>query len=190
MRKTRHFGLTVLLTLFVGLSSAFAATGPASVYKVTITKFELYNGTSWITVFSGSSTTIDIASASAGSAAGNFLSGLNVPDGSYTQVRVTPADTFTISGNNGTLYTTAAKAGTPSGCVPTAVAASEAQCSVDVPGGIGTPSPDVLPSTLTVTNGVPSHKIRVNFNVNNAIQDIGGNLYPAAPSVTMTMTAL
>jgi hypothetical protein len=189
-KKIILLSLSVLCASLIHPSWIFAATGPASVYKVTIVKFELYNGTSWITLFDGASTTIDIASVDAGQAAGNFFTGLNVPDGTYTQVRVTPSATFVVSGRVGTSYTTAAKAN--GGCVPTTTAANEAPCSVDVPGGIGTPNPDILPATLTITNGVPSHKIRVSFNVNNAIQDGGpfGELYPGTPTVTMSMIAL
>ncbi len=191
---SRQAGLGVLIAM-AGLCAApaatDAATGPASTYKVTVTKFELYNGTSWVTVSTGNSTVIDIAAVNAGQAAGTFFSSLSVPDGSYTQVRVTPSDTFTVSGRVGSNYTTATVSN--GGCAVTAVAANEAICTVNVPApGIGTPNPDVLPATLTITNRVPSHKIRVNFNVSNAIQDGGpsGELYPAVPTVTMTMIAL
>lgn len=189
----RHVALTVLM-LVAGLCAAplraHAATGPASAYKVTITKFELYNGTSWVTVSTGNSTTLDIASVTAGAAAGNFFAGLSVPDGTYTQVRVTISDTFVISGRVGSNYTNGQNSNGI--CAVTAVAADEAQCTVTVPGGLPAPSPDALPSTLTVTNGAPSHKIRVTFNVNNAIDDsgVGGLMYPGTPSVTMAMIAL
>ncbi len=97
---SRQAGLGVLIAM-AGLCAApaatDAATGPASTYKVTVTKFELYNGTSWVTVSTGNSTVIDIAAVNAGQAAGTFFSSLSVPDGSYTQVRVTPSDTFTVS---------------------------------------------------------------------------------------------
>lgn len=189
----RHVALTVLM-LVAGLCAApflaHAATGPASAYKVTITKFELYNGTSWVTVSSGNSTTLDIASVTAGSAAGNFFAGLSVPDGTYTQVRVTISDTFVISGRVGSNYTTATISNGL--CAVTATAANEAACTMTVPGGLPAPNPDVLPSSLTVTNGVPSHKIRVTFNVNSALADGGplGEIYPGTPDVTMTMIAL
>jgi hypothetical protein len=160
------------------------------VYKVTVTKFEMHNGTSWITVSSGNSTTIDIASAQAGAVAGTFFSGLSVPDGSYTQVRVTISDTFTISGRVGSNYTNGQISNGI--CAVTAVAASEAPCTVTVPNGLPPPSADALPATLAITNGVPSHKIRVTFNVNNAIDDsgAGGLMFPGTPSVSMAMVAL
>lgn len=192
MKKTNYviFGMVFILS-FVS-SAVLAASGdkgPASTYQVVVTKFEMYNGTSWITVFSGSSTVMDIASVNVGEAVGNLFAGLNVPDGSYTQVRVTISDTFIISGRVGTLYTTAAKAG--GACVSTSVADDEAQCSVSIPGGMGTPDPDPLPTTLTVTNGIPSHKIRVNFDISEAIEEVAGSmLISANPDVTMAMIAL
>lgn len=184
--------LSFLLNIF---SSAFANngdTGPATVYKVTITKFEMNNGTKWITVSNGSSTTLDIASVTSGQAAGNFFAGLNVPDGSYTQVRVTISPTFIISGSVGTdgttIYTTAALSG--GACVSSSNAANQTQCTVDAP-ALPAPTADNLPQTLTVTNGVPSHKIRVNFNVSAAVQEgVAEVMYPGQPTVTMTMIAL
>ncbi len=182
--------------LMMGFLPVFAVqndTGPATVYKVTVTKFEMYNGSSWITVSNGSSTVMDIASVSAGQVAGNFFAGLNVPDGSYTQVRVTISPTFTISGSVGsdgsTIYTTATLSG--GACVSSSSSASQAECIVAVPGGLGDPQPDVLPTTLVVTNGVPSHKIRVNFDVSAAVQEGAGEvIFPGTPTVTMQMIAL
>lgn len=192
------FAIKVGLFLFFFSISPIALagigdTGAATVYKVTITKFEMFNGTDWITVSDGTSSTIDIAAASAGAAAGNFFSGLNVPNGSYTQVRVTVSNTFIISGSVGsdgsTVFTTAAKSG--GACVSSASAGNQAECTVDVPGGLPDPSPDVLPTTLTIVNGAPSHKIRVNFNVSVAIQEVASEaLVPGAPTVTMQMIAL
>lgn len=196
MLRKQLINLSVLVLLFSFVGKSFANngdTGAATVYKVTIEKFEMYNGTSWVTVSSGDSTTIDIASVNAGSVAGTFFAGLTVPDGSYTQVRVTIANSFTVSGSVGSdgtpIYTTATLAG--GACVSSATAGDQAQCTVTVPGGLPAPTPDVLPSTLTIAGGVPSHKIRVNFNVSNAVQETAGAaIIPASPTVTMEMVAL
>ncbi len=146
MKRFLFASAILLFILFMGSSLAFAqATGPASVYEVTITQFELYNGTSWVTASSGSSTVMDIASVNSGQIAGNFFSGLSVPDGSYTQVRVTVSNTFVISGNDGAgNYTTAT---VNNGSVVTTTAADEARATVDVSGGIPAPGADILPST-------------------------------------------
>jgi hypothetical protein len=190
MDRRRLLAALIITGCCIAPRTAYAATGPASVYKVTITQFELYNGTSWVTVSDGSSTTLDIASVNAGAVAGTFFSGLSVPDGSYTQVRVTISNTFTISGRVGSNYTNGQISNGI--CATTATAADEAACTVTVPGGLPPAQPDALPTTLTVTSGVPSHKIRVTFNVDNAIDDsgVGGLFFPGTPAVTMTMIAL
>lgn len=196
MKKYLFLQLLISALLFSCVSRAFAAngdTGAATVYKVTIEQFEMHNGTSWVTVSNGSSTTIDIAAVNSGSSAGTFFAGLNVPDGSYTQVRVTVSSTFIISGSVSTdgtaIYTTAALSNGV--CVSSSSASNQAQCTVPVPGGLPAPTPDVLPSTLTVTNGAPSHKIRVNFNVSAAVQETAGEgIVPGQPTVTMQMIAL
>ena len=64
-----------------------------------------------------------------GQAAGQFLSGLNVPDGVYTQVRVTPHPSFNIQGNDGARYTLAAN-GVNGGCTFTNNAALAAEYTI------------------------------------------------------------
>lgn len=189
-RMIRIFLRSIFLTAFILLcNSSVFANGPATVYKVRISKFEIYNGTSWITLFEGTSVVLDIAAVSAGSSAGTFLSGLAIPDGTYTQVRVTPSPTFTISGNDGTNYTTAT-AGPNGGCVP-GTAAQQAEFTMTLTGGnVPTAQPEDFSATpITVTGGVANRKIRVSFDVSNAIQfNAGaGEVFPAQPTVTMTV---
>ena len=186
MRKLIY--VVFLLLYFLSSLNAFAA-GPATVYKVTLTKFEMYNGTSWVTIFEGSSTTIDIASASSGAAAGNFLSGLIVPDGTYTMSRATPSATFVVRGNDGTRYTLATN-GSNGGCTYTTTASLAADCTVNVPGGV-TADTTTFSSPITVTNNVPSHKVRVSFDVSTAISynSLANEIFPAAPTVTVTTIA-
>jgi hypothetical protein len=184
----------MLLTTPLHTFAANGDTGTATVYKVTVTTFEMNNGSEWVTVSDGSSTQMDIASVDSGQAVGNLFAGLTVPDGNYTQVRVTIQNSFTISGSVGTdgtpVYTTAATA--DGACVGTADSNAEAACTVSVPEAFwGDPMPDNLPTTLVVSNGVPSHKIRVNFDISAAITENGaGNLYPGNPTVTMEMIPL
>jgi len=165
------------------------AAGPASEYQIIITKMELYNGSSWVTVFSGTSTAIDIAAAASGTSAGNFFSGLEVPDGTYTQVRTTVSTTFVISGTDAGQYTTAATfdaGGGNVGCVANATAANEAACTAT----ISTVPIDTttFSSPITMTNGNASHKIRINFDTNTAISYNGGAgaIFPDVPTVTVT----
>lgn len=191
MRQRTKLFLSIMISVFLifAMTPITWAAGPANVYKVTLTKFELFNGTSWVTIFEGSSTTIDIASASAGQAAGNFISGSTVPDGTYTRSRVTPSASFTIKGNDGAGNFTTATLGPGGGCTPTATAALEAQCTVSVPGGV-TADTTTFSTSITMTNGVASHKVRVSFDVSTAIQTVSGEMFPAAPTVTVTVIAL
>lgn len=175
----------MLAVIFLFGLPAFA-NGPATVYKVTLTKFELWNGTEWITAFTGTSTTLDIASASdTSTSAGNFLSGLVIPDGTYTKVRATPSGTFTIKGNDGAGNYTTAVVGAGTGSTPTNNAALAAECTVTIAGVVATEN--TLSSPITVTGGVPDHKVRVKFNTSTAIQLQGGELFPAIPTVTASV---
>ena len=189
MRKNFIQGLIVVFFIVGGAYPALA-NGPANSYKVTITTMELYNGSSWVTVSSGSSTTIDIASATSGGAAGNFFSGLSIPDGTYSQVRATPSATFVIKGNDGSGRYTTATNGPNSGWVFSTVASAEDSCTVTV-ASISAKT-TVLSSPITVTGGVASHKVRVSFDTSTAIQyNAGANeLFPSAPTVTITTIAL
>lgn len=183
----------LLLKSFVGAAillifNSFAfATGPASVYKVRVSKFELFNGTGWITVFEGTSAALDIASVSSGASAGSFMSGLSVPDGTYTQVRVTPSPTFVISGRDGVNYTTATAG--PGGGSTFGTAGQQAEFTLTLTGGNvpGATPTDFSATPITVKDGVASNKIRVSFNVSNAINTQGGELWPAQPTVTMSI---
>lgn len=188
MNKLFFKSVVLIVAIFVFVSVAFA-TGPATVYKVRIIRFELFNGTGWITVFDGTSDILDIASVASGSAAGSFFSGLSVPDGTYTQCRVTPSATFIISGNDGASYTTAAVG--PGGGSVIGAAAQQAECTITLTGGNvpGAQVQDFSATPITVKDGVANHKVRVSFDVSNAVQVINppNEVYPAAPAVTMSI---
>lgn len=185
-----------LLTVLFALSSSVLAyaAGPATVYKVKVKKLELWNGSSWVTAFEGSSATMDIASVNSGQAAGQFLSGLNVPDGVYTQVRVTPHTSFNIQGYDDgvvpTRYTLAAN-GINGGCTVTNDAASVAECTITLapPNEPAATTENFSATPITVKDGVCDRKIRVSFNVSAAISynAPAGEIFPAEPTVTMTV---
>ena len=115
------------------------------------------------------------------------MSGLSVPDGTYTQVRVTPSPTFIISGHDGASYTTATVG--PGGGSTAGTSAQEAQFTITLTGGNVPTSQtqDFSGTPITVTSGVANHTVRVSFDVSNAIQTILGELWPAAPVVTMSV---
>ena len=108
-------------------SPATLATGTPSSYKVTVTKVEMYNGTSWVTIFSGTAL-LDMA------AGGTFpgISDLSLPAGTYSQVRVTFNNSFPVAGalsyGGAAYYTTATTFGgqTNLASTPTTVAGSMA----------------------------------------------------------------
>ena len=182
-----------VFSLFVFAASLFVfilplcANGAADYYGTTIAKFELYNGTSWVTIFEGTSSELDIASASSGASAGNFFAGLSVPDGTYTQVRVTPSPTFKIRGTDGAgNYTTAANGG-GGGSTPTTDINQKATCTITLNVAPSAGTQDFSATPITVKNGAADRKIRVSFNVSAAVQLLGGELWPAAPNVTQTI---
>ncbi len=190
MNKLLLRSFVFMTMLFVFTPLVFAA-GPASVYKVQVQKVRLWNGTSWVTAFDGTSSTLDIADVSSGASAGNFLSNLVIPDGTYTKAEVTPSPTFTYSGHDGTSYTTAAT-GTTFGSEQ-GTAAQEAEYTLTLT-GINIPTAkeeDFSATPITVLNGEVDHIIHVNFDVSNAITLMGApgpeDLFPAPPVVTVTL---
>lgn len=72
------------------------AVGKPTVFKVTVTKVELHNGTSYVTVFSGSSQ-LDLVSA-AGATAFPGISNLTLPAATYSKVRVTFINGVAVQG--------------------------------------------------------------------------------------------
>jgi len=188
MKKTIPF---VFLFVSLFLLPSVAMAGAASAYKITVTRMELHNGTEFVEVFSGTSTVIDIASAGSGASAGNFLAGITIPDGTYSQVRTTVSRTIPVSGTDANNYTTV---GTGidgdgnTGCTATVVEADEAECDAIV---ANTPvDTTTFSAPITALNNNLSHKIRVDFNVDSALTLNGGTLFLSAPSVNVTAIPL
>jgi len=92
------------------ISAGRLATGYPSSYKVTVTKVEMHNGASWVTIFSG---TAQLDMVPGGTFPG--ISGLSLPAGTYSQIRVTFNNSFPVTGtlshDGTTYYTTAATFG-------------------------------------------------------------------------------
>lgn len=158
MKHRFVFSLFVFVaSLFVFTLPLFAAPGPADYYGVTINKLELYNGTSWITVFEGASSELDIASVSSGASAGNFFSG-TVPDGTYTQVRVTPSPTFKIRGRDSLNNYTTATNGSGGGSTLTTDINQKATCTITLTVAPSAGTQDFTATPITVTDGVEEKK--------------------------------
>ena len=85
---------------------AAASFGNPSSCKATVTKVEMHDGTSWVTLFSGTAQ-LDMV------AGGTFpgIDNLILPGGTYSQIRVTFKNSFPVSGTlsyGGTTYYTTA----------------------------------------------------------------------------------
>ena len=195
MDKKILVALGVIVWLVLGVAGisfgAAVATDTPQTYKVSITKLEISNdgGSTYITLFEGASDYIDIASVSAGQAAGNFFAGLSVPDGTYTHVRATPSATFKMKGSvsySGTTYYTIAGGSTST------TAADMVEATINVQGTM-TGTAQTLSPAITVKNGVANHKVRIEFNVSNTLGlwvTGGGPTYgffPEEPSVTLSV---
>lgn len=97
MMKKITLLIVFLLVSAANLQAASISYDSSMQYHVTLLKAEAYNSTTstWVTL-TDASLTFDIASASAGAEVGSYVSGKDVPDGTYTQVRVTVDKTFKL----------------------------------------------------------------------------------------------
>ncbi len=190
MNKVFPTSIVLITLIFIFIPRAFAL-GPATVYKVQVNTIKICTGSNsgCVTVFSGTSSAVDIASVGSSSVAGNFVSGVTVPDGAYTECRVLPSPTFTVSGNDGTHYTTAVLGNGGTGSVATTDSTQQAPFTITLTGG-NVPVEQVYDfsaTPITVKNGVADHKIRVIFDVSQSLLYDGVSiLYIQPPSVTST----
>ncbi len=107
MKKIFTIFIFAKLLLMLFIANSFAATGPASVYKVTMTKLEFCQGSSGITncenavVVGSGEKEVDIASVDAGAAAASYGDPVLLPLGeTYTHVRVTILRKFTVKSSS------------------------------------------------------------------------------------------
>ena len=121
MKRFFAFNVLVklLLVLFITNSNAATVKGPASVYKITMTKLEMCTASTGVTncegavVIGSGAKTIDIAAVDAGAAAGSYGDVALLPLGTtYTHMRVTILRKFTVK-TAAAIDTT----GTPDACV-------------------------------------------------------------------------
>jgi len=197
--KTYTFILILLGSIFIFTSQVFAyvhlaeAKGEPTVYKVTMSKFELDNGegTTAVTASGGTSTVLDIAAGQGGASAGNFMSGLVVPDGSYSRVKPTPSGHFVIAGSishESSNYRTTGD-NIAGGCATTTDPGTPQPCTIDLE--VVNQEWKDLGGTITVTNGTPNYKVRVYFDTSEAIglYGIDGThaIYPEQPSTTVEL---
>ena len=192
-----YFGVLLAVAVMLLASSAQAqvpvqrGTSKPATLTITVTQVELYNGSAWVTVFTGSAQ-LDLV-------AGGAFPGINnviLPRGTYTRVRVTILNTIGVTGSVtylGTPYYVTPNVGPFAGTVSatTNVALAAPNNFVHPAwGNAGAPFrfPDFLITPVTVTsstNYAPSLKV----DVTNALQlyELGGNFYfvLGAPTVTI-----
>jgi hypothetical protein len=189
------FLVTMVLTSGVYAAPAVpVATGKPSTLKVTVTKVELFNGTSYVQVFSGSAE-LDLVTA------GTFpgIADLTLPAGTYSQLRVTILNAFKATGhldNLGTTYyvTSAVDPADLGGSLRTATAVapgSEATVSNPLWGAAGAPYvlPDFAIGPLVVTPAT-DYQPTLKFSVDNSLElyQVGLAAFAftlAAPTVTI-----
>ena len=188
--------LIAFIAFFAIVNISFAgniAHANVTQYSMTINKIEIYNSTTaeWITIAS-TPKTVDIASASAGAAIGSMTnSDVTLTFGSYTKVRATVSDTFTIaacSDGGGSTCTTATNASVSSLVATSATAVAG---SVTVNGGVDITSSEItLATPFEMSATTTSMSSTVSFNLDNVftyLADNGGYIYPGEPSVSITM---
>jgi len=103
--------------------------GAPSTYKVTVTDVEVYNGTDWIQLFSGSSQLDLVANP------GSFpsIDSITLPSGTYSQLRVTFLNSFVMKGSldygGTTYYTTSTTVNDDTGSAASATGPAQ-ECTV------------------------------------------------------------
>jgi hypothetical protein len=202
----RSVGCAIILLLCTAWPAGlFAATKDATpvVYKVTVSKVEFYNSTTsaWVTVGQGNAT-FDIASVGSGTVAGSYASGSEVPEGDYTQIRVTISRSITIKAtvlmppDFNSYYTTTTQviSGSDTAIQASTIVVNYAEGTAVIPASTSGVSGDSyittdnFPSTLAVRKG-STRRARVKFDVTNAARFDDGSgtviVYPSKPSVTI-----
>ena len=118
--KKLYNTILILFVLFYS-SNLIAGTGPATEYRVTMTKVELCeNGSTTANCLNaltisptGTSGAVDIASVNAGAAAGSYGNIAKAKIGTlYTFIQITMSRQFTITGTAGSCATKAGESGT------------------------------------------------------------------------------
>ena len=215
--------LLILVFLMVVISEVWAVEtllpyNTGMVYNVTVNKIEVYNSTTgqWVTVTS-TATTFNIASATAASAAvGNMISGVTLPNGTYTRLKWEVSSTFgikaceTVSGvcTNGTgaalathtfsavaalTYATASTTTniidfTAAGACPANTATVTYTCAAASLAG------DTAITSFVIGAGSSAKTVNVIFDLNNVMKHYTVNhfgvspemIQPGEPSVSIT----
>ena len=163
------FRIIYSISILFYVNSVLAATGPATEYKVTMTKVELCekgsspaNCINPLTISpSSASKAVDIASVSAGAAAGSYgnIAKANIGT-TYTYMQITMDRKFQITGTAGSCATKAGETGTKTADAKGQTGGTAGSSTLYVPDGTGTfgshinGSVDSLGATVSVNGTV------------------------------------
>jgi hypothetical protein len=141
---------------------------PTGKLAITMKSFSLVkSGGGEVSLFNGSAT-LDFAQNS-GATVGNFISGVIVPDDTYTQLKATMGSTLTVKGSITCLGITYTTNGSSNLTSPDAVGGSPAESNYTINGGVDQAFTMTLPSPVTVSAG-NTKEIALFFNNNAALQ--------------------
>ena len=145
MKKVKNLLFILIVSFFS--SNLYAATGPATEYKVTMTKVELCeNGSTTANCLnaltispSGTSGAVDIASVDAGATAGSYGNIAKAKIGTlYTYVQITMSRQFTVTGTAGSCATKAGESGSKTADAKGQTGGTAGSSTLYVPDGTNT----------------------------------------------------
>jgi len=162
-------------------AATLATTTPTS-YDCSVVKVEMHNGTSWVTIFSGT-TALDVVPG------GTFpgVSDLSLPAGTYSQIRVTFTNSFPVKGSRSygaaTYYTTATTFGGQTNLAsdPATVAGSLAEFtfSIEAWGAINTEMPQTFAITPITVGPLTDYQPTVRVTISDKLLLKGTDGTPA-----------
>lgn len=185
---------SVALLLTTAVPSSAQVTGTPTVYKVTLQSVAFSqsdDGVSGFVTVSSSSLVLDIASAAAGATLGNYITGVSLAAGTYRRMQIVVSCTFKLKGqltSLGTTYWTTA-GGTSSSATASDAAPTEGSFTIPAsscPAGTITGTSPSGAVVFTISPNTPV-TVAASFDVTNAMQLVGGTLFPGSPSMTFTV---
>ena len=145
MKKVKNLLFILIVSIFS--SNLYAATGPATEYKVTMTKVELCeNGSTTANCLNaltispaGTSGEVDIAAVNAGAAAGSYGNIAKATIGTlYTYVQITMSRQFIVTGTAGSCATKAGESGSKTADAKGQTGGTAGSSTLYVPDGTNT----------------------------------------------------
>jgi len=157
----------------VELLGLFIATTTPTSYDCSVTKVEMHNGTSWVTIFTGTAA-LDVVPG------GTFpgVSDRTLPAGTYSKIKVTFTNSFPVKGSRihggTTYYTTAATFGgqTNLASTPTNVAGSMAEFTfrIDDWGAINDPVSQEFAITPVTVGPLTDYQPTLRFTISDKLE--------------------